>query len=67
MELEADYNRRFTWGEICFLKMFYEDKTNDDQMQTRIWYLIRSGRLEIVGGGWVQHDETLTNYKMQIT
>jgi hypothetical protein len=23
------------------------------------------GKIEIVGGGWVQHDETLTDFRMQ--
>ena len=28
--------------------------------------LVESGQLEVVHGGWVQHDESLTNYKMQV-
>jgi len=28
--------------------------------------LVEEGIIEIVGGGWVQHDESLTSYKMQV-
>lgn len=28
--------------------------------------MVEEGIIEIVGGGWVQHDESLTSYKMQV-
>jgi hypothetical protein len=54
--------RRFTWAEICYLKMFWDE--SHPEIRDKITLLIKEGRLEIVGGGWVQHDETLTSFKI---
>jgi hypothetical protein len=48
-------SRRFVWAETSFLSRWF-DRLGADQRQ-RVRELLRSGRLEIVGGGWVQHDE----------
>lgn len=45
--------------------MFYEELSATDKKD--LAKLINSGQLEIVGGGWVQHDETLTTYYQQMT
>ena len=29
--------------------------------------IIESGRIELVGGGWIQHDETLSSFRQQNT
>lgn len=50
-ELRNDSNKKFTWAEICYLKMFY-DEINDKDRKT-LYRLIMEGQLEIVGGGWV--------------
>lgn len=60
-----DPQKTFVWSETCFLKRYYEDpSTSTLQILSD---LIESGRLEIVGGGRVQHDETLTSYKLQLS
>lgn len=67
MELSHDPSKRFTWAETCYLKQFYDEmKSNSDEMRDRIVELVESGQLELVGGGWVQHDETLSTYRQQI-
>ena len=53
-----DPNKRFTWAEICFLKIFCSEN-NCDKLKN----LVKNGQIEIVGGGWVQHDETLSTYR----
>jgi len=35
-------------------------------MKANLRTLLENGTIEVVGGGWVQHDEALTNYKMQV-
>ena len=62
MQLSADPQKRFTWAEICYLKQFYEEMQDTD-MRDIIHEVVESGQMEIVGGGWVQHDETLSTYR----
>ncbi|CDW87606.1 alpha-mannosidase 2 [Stylonychia lemnae] len=64
VELQSDAMKKFTWAEVCFLKMYYDEITVKQRKE--LYNLIMSGQLEIVGGGWVQHDETLTSYRQQI-
>eukprot|EP00347_Sterkiella_histriomuscorum_P022331 403330858 len=64
VELKSDPKKKFTWAEVCYLKMFYDEIKPIDRENLKI--LIENGQLEIVGGGWVQHDETLTTYQQQI-
>lgn len=30
-ELINDEDRKFTWGETCFLKMYYDEASNDEK------------------------------------
>ena len=61
-ELKSSKSKKFTWCETSFLQPFYQNLTASDKKDFE--ELLRSGQLEIVGGGWVQHDETLTTYNM---
>ena len=45
--------------------MFYEESTK--LVKDQLTKLIDNGQIEIVGGGWIQHDETLSTYKQQIS
>ena len=55
--LEADGNRTFVWAETIFLARYYAELSERKKAALRM--LVAEGRLEIVGGGWVQHDEAL--------
>ena len=57
--LEADGNFTFSWAETCFFARYYAELSVRRQAIVRA--LVASGRLEFVGGGWVQHDEALTS------
>ncbi|CAD8097963.1 unnamed protein product [Paramecium sonneborni] len=48
-------------GEICYFREFYE-KQNETQ-QNIIKNFIQQGRIEIVNGGWVQNDQSSSNYQ----
>ena len=65
-EDKFNISKKFTWCETSFLQRFWTDPKVAAVSKSRLEVLLRSGQFEIVGGGWVQHDESLTTYKMQI-
>lgn len=54
-----DYNvsGRFVWSEISYFSLWFEKQTPLVQEQVRT--MAKEGRLEFVGGGWVQPDEAI--------
>ncbi|CAG9312638.1 unnamed protein product [Blepharisma stoltei] len=58
--LTVDYERRAVLAEIGFLKKWWDLQTPAMKNQMKI--LIKTGRLEIVNGGWSMPDEACTNY-----
>ena len=50
----------FIWAEISFLSLWWMDQTETVKDQFR--KLLASGKLEIVTGGYVMHDEANTHY-----
>ena len=66
IEIASDSQKRFTWAESVFLERYFNERHPNDKdgdIQRIIRGLIESGRIELVGGGWVQHDETLSTYR----
>ncbi|CAG9321689.1 MAN2A2_4 [Blepharisma stoltei] len=62
--LEEDENRRFSWSEISFLKVWMENE--DKKITNKFNELVAKGRIEIVGGEYVQNDEANTDFDMII-
>ncbi|ESO06351.1 hypothetical protein HELRODRAFT_63909, partial [Helobdella robusta] len=54
----------FVWAETVFLSMWWNNLT--DEKRKIFNMLVESGRLEIVGGGWVVPDEAVTHYSSLI-
>jgi alpha-mannosidase II len=52
-ELWKDRNKKFTWCETSFLKMYWNDKDVPMGMKDKLTSLLWEGKIEIVGGGWV--------------
>lgn len=52
-----DERRRFVWSETSFFSKWYESLGPTDKRLRDVHLLVETGRLEFVGGGWVQHDE----------
>ena len=50
-------NRTFAWSEVCYFARWYAETSARRRRDVRA--LVTAGRLEFVGGGWVQHDEAL--------
>ena len=57
--LDGHRTRKFVWAEVAYFSRWYT--FTDDAMRAKVKKIIDEGRFEFVGGGWVQHDETLTN------
>ena len=51
--------RRFVWAETVWLSYFMA--TANATMRADMQSLIDSGRLEVIGGGWVMHDEAASS------
>jgi len=55
LQLEENPDRRFTYSETNFFAAWFRRQSKS--VQSRVRKLIAQGRMEIVNGGWVQHDE----------
>jgi hypothetical protein len=63
-ELVRDENKRFTYVEMKFLSMWWNEQ--DDAMKATVRSLVQQGRLELVNAGWSMHDEACTHYEDMI-
>lgn len=54
---------KFVWAEIYFLARYLQDYP---EMKPKVISMNKQGRFEIVGGGWVQHDEATVDLEMAI-
>ena len=64
--LQDDDHRRFLWSETVFLMLWWKDPRTTWKDKHRLHRLIQSGKVELVNGGWVMHDEAITRYDSQI-
>lgn len=64
VQLEQNPDRRFTYAETNFLASWF--RRQPLATQSRVKKLVEQGRLEIVNGGWVQHDEAGPLYNEMI-
>ena len=58
--LTEDKRRKFVWEEVSFLSKWWTNDASSDQKAT-MRQLLSEERLEFIGGGWVMHDEAVTN------
>ena len=54
-------DRKFSYVEMSFFKKWYD--TQPDKIKQKVKEFIKEGRLEIINGGWVMHDEAGSYYK----
>ncbi|XP_064486663.1 lysosomal alpha-mannosidase-like [Ornithodoros turicata] len=52
--------RRYVSAENVFFSRWWHEQ--DESMRKEVRNLVSSGRLQFVGGGWVQNDEAVTHY-----
>ncbi|VDO86370.1 unnamed protein product [Soboliphyme baturini] len=55
-----DPKKRFSYAETSFFEKWWQIKNETIRQQVKT--LVNEGRLEFVGGGWVQNDEAATDY-----
>ena len=61
VSLSNNKERKFSYVEMSFFKKWYDTQT--DKIKQKVKDFIKEGRLEIINGGWVMHDEAGTYYK----
>lgn len=54
-ELSQNPSRRFSWAEISFFSMWWDEQNAETRQLVRSF--LADGRFEFVCGGWVQNDE----------
>lgn len=54
---------KFVWAEVYFLSRYLQDYP---ERKLQIISAIQQGQFEIVGGGWVQHDEATVDFEMAL-
>ena len=64
ISLSNKEDRKFSYVEMSFFKLWYDKQT--DQIKQKVKNFIKEGRLEIINGGWVMHDEAGSYYKHSI-
>ncbi|RXG53229.1 Alpha-mannosidase 2 [Armadillidium vulgare] len=64
-KLQQHKNMTFVWAEVSYLAMWYERA--HPKMREQLKQLLKSGRLEIVSGGWVMTDEANVHLYGMIT
>ena len=57
-------DRTFIWSESSFLQAWLEGAGRAHAADFKA--LVQEGRIEIVGGGWVMHDEAATTHYAQV-
>lgn len=57
--LDSDPKKTFVWEEISFFSVWWREISEEER--SRVKYLIKTGQLEFIGGGWVMHDEAVTS------
>ncbi|XP_077497606.1 lysosomal alpha-mannosidase-like [Amblyomma americanum] len=58
--LSQNPNRRFVSAENIYFSRWWREQPSDIKNTVRDF--VQSGRLQFVGGGWVQNDEAVTHY-----
>ena len=62
--LLKDEKRKFTYVEMKFFSMWYNEQTEETRRQVR--RLVKEGRLEFVNAGWSMHDEACPHFEDMI-
>lgn len=62
--LISNPERRFTYVEMKFFSMWYNEQTDD--MKEKAKKIIKDGRLEFVNAGWSMHDEACPHFEDMI-
>mmetsp|Transcript_30495 Transcript_30495/g.22222 ORF Transcript_30495/g.22222 Transcript_30495/m.22222 type:complete len:126 (+) Transcript_30495:168-545(+) len=56
--------RKFSYVEMKFFSMWFYRQT--EELQDKVRYLVKEGRLELINAGWSMHDEACPHYEDMI-
>jgi hypothetical protein len=59
--METQKSLKFCWSEVLFLSMWLSEFP---EQKKKLRDYISQGRFEIVGGGWVQNDDSLPDFEL---
>lgn len=63
-KLNEDKRRKFIWAEVSFFKLWWDEQPPENRALTK--RLIHDGQLELVAGGWVMPDESVSHWTAQL-
>ncbi|XP_012273774.1 alpha-mannosidase 2 [Orussus abietinus] len=63
-KLSENRNRKFIWAEISFFKLWWDEQPKSKHELVK--RLVHDGQLEIVAGGWVMPDESVSHWMAQL-
>ncbi|XP_013192183.2 alpha-mannosidase 2 [Amyelois transitella] len=61
-KLSEGQDRKFIWAETSYLYLWWRDPDTTDAEKVKFKNLLKSGKLEIVTGGWVMNDEANSHW-----
>ncbi|OXU30485.1 hypothetical protein TSAR_013555 [Trichomalopsis sarcophagae] len=64
-KLSEDRRRKFIWAEISFFKLWWDEQSQSTRDVVK--RLVHDGQLEIVAGGYVMPDESVSHWMAQLT
>ena len=66
--LQKNPTRRFLWSEVSYLQRWFRGASSDVDRKAQNLFksLVNSGQIELVDGGWTQHDDAITTIKQQL-
>jgi hypothetical protein len=66
--LKADASRRFIWSEVAYLQRWYEGPTTEQDLTAQVLFksLVLTGQIELIDGGFTQHDDAMTTLAQQL-
>lgn len=66
--LQANPSRRFIWSEVAYLKRWYEGPTTAEDVTAQHAFrsLVDRGQIELIDGGFTQHDDACTTLAQQL-
>lgn len=63
-KLSEDRRRKFIWAEISFFKLWWDEQSQSTRDVVK--RLVHDGQLEIVAGGYVMPDESVSHWMAQL-
>ena len=66
--LQRQQDARFIWSEVAWLKRWFEGSSEPEDLRAQAAFrsLVATGQIELVDGGFSQHDDVITTTEQQL-